>query len=119
MTNGRTELEKRIILAESLGQKWAELHAIWLQLDEDKKGYLSALMNDIEAAHGNTISESKLERMARGSKQYRDYIRNMCIARGEELRAKIKYTNALNFFEAGRSAESTAREQMKTLKFIP
>lgn len=117
--NGRSELEKRIIFAEKAGQKWAELHAIAMQLEEDKKNYLAALINDIEAEHGNTMSESKLERMARGSKQYRDYIRNMCIAKGEELRAKVKYENARDYFEAGRSQESTEREKMKHLSQIP
>ena len=119
MSNGRSELEKRIILAESLGQKWAEIHQIWLQLDEDKKNYLAALINDLEAAHSNAVSEAKLERLARGSKEFREYVKNMCIAKGEELRAKVKYENARDYFEAGRSQESTEREKMKTLKFIP
>jgi len=112
----RSELEKRIIFAEELGGKWAAIHQIWLQLDEDKKNYLSALMNDLD--DGDT-SEAKLERKARGSKEFRDYVKNMCIAKGEELRAKVKYENARDYFEAGRSQESTEREKMKTLKFIP
>ncbi len=122
MTNERSELEKRIIFAEEAGQKWAGIHEIWLQLDEDKKNYLSAIMNDIEAATDHKdekMTEAKLERLARGSKEFREYVKNMCIAKGEELRAKVKYENARDYFEAGRSQESTAREQMKTLKFIP
>jgi gamma-glutamyl phosphate reductase len=119
MTNGRSELEKRIIFAEEAGQKWADLHAIAMQLNEDKANYLAALINDLEAAHGSTVSEKRLERLARGSKQYREYIKNMCIAKGEELRAKVRYENARDYFEAGRSQESTEREKMKTLKFIP
>ena len=112
----RSELEKRIIFAEEQGQKWAEIHQIWLQLDEDKKNYLSALMNDLDDGEK---SEAKLERLARGSKAFRDYVKNMCIAKGEELRSKVKYENARDYFEAGRSQESTEREKMKTLKFIP
>jgi len=115
----RSELEKRIVLAEEYGQKYASLHEIALQLSEDKSNYLAALMNDLESNHGNTMSEKKLERLARGSKQYREYIKNMCIAKGEELRAKVRYENARDFFEAGRSQESTEREKMRTLKFIP
>jgi len=119
----RSELEKRIIFAEELGQKWASLHEIAMQLEEDKKNYLAALMNDIDANTNPTdpksLPEAKLERLARGSHQYREYIKNMCIAKGEELRAKVKYDNARDLFEAGRSQESTEREKMKTLKFIP
>jgi hypothetical protein len=112
----RTELENRIIVAEERGATWASMHEIAMQLEEDKKNYLAALMNDLD--DGNT-SEAKLERKARGSHQYRDYIRDMCIAKGEELRAKVRYDNARDYFEAGRSQESTEREKMKTLKFIP
>jgi len=112
----RSELEKRIIFAEELGGKWAAIHQIWLQLDEDKKNYLSALMNDLDDGEK---SEAKLERLARGTKDFREYIKNMCIAKGEELRAKVRYDNARDYFEAGRSQESTEREKMKTLKFIP
>jgi hypothetical protein len=112
----RTELEQRIIYAEQLGEKWAGIHETWLQLDEDKKNYLSSLMNDLD---DGDKSESKLERLARGSKQFRDYVRLLCIAKGEELRAKVKYENARDLFEAARSKEATAREQLKSLKFIP
>ncbi len=118
----RSELEKRIIRAEDLGQKHAAIYEVWLQLDEDKKNYLSALMNDIEAATDHKdekMTEAKLERLARGSKEFREYIKNMCIAKGEELRARVKYENARDYFEAGRSQEATEREKMKTLKFIP
>jgi hypothetical protein len=121
----RTELEQRIIYAESLGEKWASLHEVAMQLEEDKKNYLAALMNDLAGTAlpnmppDKTMTETKLERLARGSPQYREYIRNMCIAKGEELRAKVKYDNARDLFEAARSKESTEREKMKTLKFIP
>jgi len=115
--NGRSELEKRIIFAEEQGQKWAELHAIALQLQEDKTNYLSALMNDLEAQE--EMSEKKLERIARGSKQFREYIKNMCIAKGEELRAKVRYENAVNYYEAGRTAETTNRVKMQVLRDIP
>ena len=112
----RTELEERIHQAEALGQKWATIHESWLQLDEDKKNYLSSLMNDLDDGEKSDV---KLERLARGSKQFRDYVRLLCIAKGEELRAKVKYENARDLFEAARSKEATSREQLKTLKFIP
>ncbi len=116
MTNGHSELEKRIIFAEEAGQKWAALYEVWLQLKDDKECYLAAIMNDLD--DGN-YSEATLTRMARGSQQFRTYIKNLSIAKGEELRAKVKYDNARDYFEAGRSQESTEREKMKTLKFIP
>ena len=109
-------LEKRVVAAERYGREWAELHATWLQLDETKKSVLAGLMNDLD--DGNT-SESKLERLARGSKDYRDYVNNLALAKGAELRAKVRYDNARDLFEAGRSAESTEREKIKHLSHIP
>jgi len=111
-----TPLEKRIVRAAELGEKWAALHAIYLQLDEDKKNYLAALINDLDDGQ---MSESKLERLARGSKEFREYIKNMCIAKGEELRAKVLYENARDFFEAGRSFEATERAKLTTFPHIP
>lgn len=112
----RSELEKRIIFAEEAGQKWASIHEVWLQLDEDKKNYLANLMNDMDDGQK---SEAKLERLARGSKQFREYVKNLSIAKGEELRARVRYDNARDYFEAGRSQESTEREKMKHLSQIP
>ena len=43
-----TLLEQRIVKAEKHGETWAELHAKWLQLDEDKKSFLSSLINDLD-----------------------------------------------------------------------
>lgn len=117
--NGRTELEKRIILAEEYGQKWVNIHETWLQLDEDKKNYLASLMNDIDAGTDKDFSEAKLERLARGSKQFRDYIKNLSIAKGEELRSRVKYENARAYYEAGRTAEASERVKMQVLRDIP
>jgi acyl-CoA reductase-like NAD-dependent aldehyde dehydrogenase len=109
-------LEKRVVAAEKYGREWADLHATWLQLDEDKKSFLAAIMNDLD---DGSMSEAKLERLARGSKHFREYIANMALAKGTELRAKVRYDNARDLFEAGRSAESTEREKIKHLNHIP
>jgi hypothetical protein len=112
----RTELEQRIITAEQYGGKWAGLYEIHLQLDEGKKSYLAALMNDLDDGQ---MSEKKLERLALGSREFRDYIKNMCIAKGEELRARVRYENARDYFEAGRSKEATERAKFQSFPHIP
>lgn len=111
-----TLLEQRIVKAEKYGETWAEIHAKYLQLEEDKKSFLSALMNDLD---DGSMSEAKLERLARGSKAYRDYVATLALAKGEELRAKVRYDNARDLFEAARSAESTEREKLKHFSHIP
>lgn len=114
MPNGSSELEKRVIRAQELGQKWAELHEIWLQLDRDEKNYLASLMNDLSNTTEG-LSEAKLDRLARGSKEFREYVRRICIAKGEELRAKVRYDNARDYFEAARSLEATERAKIGML----
>jgi len=111
-----TILERRIVAAEKLGEQWAELHATWLQLDDAKKNVLAGLMNDLD---NGEISETKLDRLARGTKEYQDYCKNLALAKGAELRAKVRYECAKDYFEAGRSAEATEREKMKHLSQIP
>ena len=105
-----TLLEQRIVKAEKHGEAWAELHAKWLQLDEDKKSFLSALMNDLD---DGGMSEAKLERLARGSKAYRDYVAGLAIAKGEELRAKVRYENANALFSAAQSDQSLERVKIE------
>jgi hypothetical protein len=111
-----SELEKRIIRSAELGEEWAKLHEAWMQLDEAKKTVLADLQKDLD--DGKT-SEAKLERLARTRKEYKEFINNLCIAKGQELRAKVRYEAAQAFYEAGRTREATERERMKTLRDIP
>jgi hypothetical protein len=112
----RSPLEQRIVRAEEYGNEWATKYETWMQLDESKKNYLASLMNDLD---NGEMSETKLERLARGSKDYKDFINNLCIAKGEELRAKVRYENARDYFEAGRSREATERAKLQTFSHIP
>jgi len=115
----RTKLEKRIIAAAKAGEEWANRYETWLQLDSDEKSFLAALMQDIKKTKEGKVSVAELEMEARASTQFREYLKGLSIAKGEELRAKVKYENARDWFEAARSQESTEREKMKTFKHIP
>jgi hypothetical protein len=111
-----SELEQRIVAAERFGRIWSKKYETWLQLDESKKNLLASLMNDLDDGEK---SEAKLERLARGSKEFKDFINNLCLAKGEELRAKVRYENARDYFEAGRSREATERAKLQTMSHIP
>jgi len=103
-------LERRIIKSERDGEQWADLHAKWLQLNEDKKSFLAALINDLD---DGKMSEAKLERLALGSKAYRDYVVGLAIAKGEELRAKVRYENSTALFSAAQSDQSLERAKIE------
>ena len=109
-------LERRVIKAEKWGEEYARIHAKWLQLDEDKKSFLAALMNGLD---DGAMSESKLERLARATKEYRDYVATLALAKGEEIRAKVRYENSRDLFEAARSQEATERAKITHLNHIP
>jgi len=109
-------LEQRIVTAEKYGKDWADKYEKWIQLDESKKNYLASLMNDLD---NGEYSETKLERLARGSKDFKLFIDCLCLAKGEELRAKVRYENARDYFEAGRSREATERAKLQTFPHIP
>ena len=115
LTN-RSELEKRIIRAEALGQKWAEAAEAFYQLDETKKSVLADLMKDLDDGE---LSESKLERMARGQKEWKEHIQHLAVAKGEMLRAQVKYEAAVSWYEAARTTESTNRVKMQVLRDVP
>ncbi len=119
MSDTLTKLERRVIENEKRGQEWVEAHAQWIQLDESKKNYLASLQNDMEKQSEGKLSEAKLERLARGSKDYTDFITGLCVARTEELRAKVKYDNALDLFRAIQSAQAFEREKLKHLGETP
>lgn len=111
-----SELEKRIIRAEKLGEEYAERDALYYQLDETKKSVLADLMKDLD--NGDT-SEAKLERMARATKEWRDHINNLALAKGQMLRARVRYEAAVAWYEAARTAESTNRVKMQVLRDLP
>lgn len=111
-----SELERRIMKAEELGQKWAELYEVWHQLDETKKSVLADIQKDLDDGDS---SEAKLERLARADKTYREHINNLAVAKGQELRAKVRYETAIAWYEAARTKESTERVKMKMLNDIP
>jgi DNA topoisomerase IA len=105
-----TLLERRIIKAEKMGEEWVA------KLEESKKNVLADLENTLD--DGDT-SEAKLERLARGRPEWKEFIRNLVVAEAEMLKAKVRYESAVAFFEAGRTAESTERAKMRALNYVP
>lgn len=107
------KLEQTVIEFQQAGKDWIEAKLISDQLEEDQKSYLSAIMNDMDKVEREKpASEAKLERWARGTTQFREYTRNMCFARAEMLRKKVRFDALGMLFESRRSELSYEKEQL-------
>ena len=105
-----TDLEKFVVEYEKAGREWVEAKLAADQLENDQKSYLAALINELD---DGGVSETKLDRQARGSKPYRDFVSGMCIARAEALRKRVRFDALGMLFEAARSNRAFERETLR------
>jgi hypothetical protein len=108
-------LDRFVVEYQKAGLEWVEAKLKCDQLEADEKNFLAALINAIEKAESEKISESKLERLARAEPEFRDYCRAVAMARAEMLRKKVRYDGLEKLFEAARSKLSFQKEQFKFL----
>ena len=110
MANGNSnELEAVVVRMETAGRAWVKAKLKADQLDDDTKSYLAAIMNELD---DKQTSEAKLDRLARGSKEFREFIRSAAIARADMLEKKVRYDGEQNLFEAKRSEYAMEREKI-------
>jgi hypothetical protein len=105
------DLEKMVKQLERAGQDWVKAKLAAEQLEEDAKPYLASLENELESK--GESGESKLERLAKGSPQFRKYIQQMCFARAESLKQKVRYEGFQALFEARRSEYALERVKLE------
>lgn len=79
-------------------------------LSEDQRSFLDSLKNDLD---DGTLSDAKLTRLAQGSKDYRQYVVGMVLAKSATLRAKAKQNKLEREFEARRSIGAYERAKME------
>lgn len=102
-----TEITERIRLA---GEDWSDLDAAASLLEETKKTVLAELMNKEENAG---MSVAARESLAMASKEYKTHLASMVEARRLANRARVKYDSARTWTDLVRTAEATARQEMK------
>ena len=111
---GIIELEGLVAEIQQAGQAWIDSRLRSDQLEADEKSYLAALMNDLEKAFkGEKVSEAKLDRLARGSAEFRAYITGRATATAETGRRKVEYDAKLNLWEAKRSTMAFERAKLE------
>lgn len=110
-----SSLEKLVTAIQKAGTDWIEAKLKSDQLEADEKNYLSALMNDLEqqlSASTPKLSDTKLERLARGSPEFRQYVIGRVTATAETGRKKVRYESLQNLWEAKRSELAFEREKL-------
>ena len=111
MANGNlNELEAVVVRMETAGREWVKAKLLADQLDDDTKSYLASIMNELD--DGKT-SEAKLDRLARGSKEFREFVRSAAIARADMLKKKVRYDGEQSLFEAKRSEYAMERSKIE------
>lgn len=95
---------------QTAGLLWVEAKFKADQMDEDCKPFLCSLKN---ALAEDGLSEAKIDRLAQGSKEYREYITGMVTARAEALRRRVKYDSLQMAFEAERSKFSLEKTKIE------
>lgn len=105
--------ENLLIAINDAGMAWIDAQLKARQLEEDSKPFLAALINELEPTFDGKVSESKLDRLARGSKAYREYILSMCAAWAEAQRLKVRYENLQMLLEARRSELAMERAKIE------
>ncbi len=98
-----TELETLVADIQRTGLDMVDAQLVASQLADDEKNFLASLMSELENQLEQSISESKLERIARGSTKFREYVQGRVLAQSEAQRAKVMYEAKKNLFDARRS----------------
>lgn len=113
MSKDQGNFERLIVEIHAAGMAWIEAQLKARQLEEDQKSFLASLMNELEFRETDKVSEAKLDRLARGSQPYREYITAMCATWAEAQRLKVRYDNLQMLFEAQRSELAMARAKIE------
>jgi hypothetical protein len=108
----QSQFDALLTKIHAAGMAWIEAQLKSRQLEEDQKSYLASLMNALEF-EGEKSSEAKLDRLARGSQSYREYVTAMCLAWAEAQRLKIRYDNLQMLLDARRSELAMARAKVE------
>lgn len=83
-------------------------------LKEHAKDYLAILMTKLDRPE-ERLSESKLERLARSSKEWSDFRLGLAEATREAGTARVRYFSYIRYFECIQSGLSYKREELRRL----
>lgn len=114
-TNSRyTALEQQTIVIQEAGNEWIAAKEISEQLDADEDNLLAAMMTEIEKTEfqGKKVSDAKLERLARSTPMFREYVRGRIAAQMKTLQLKTRYDNLDKLWHSKQSDQALEREKI-------
>lgn len=94
---------------ETAGDDWADKKAAYEALDDNTKSVLAEICGRYLDA-GENKGQSEIRALA--SKDYREHLASLSKARGEFLRAQVRYDSLRMLADLRRSQESTKRAEM-------
>lgn len=106
-----TEIYKRLLEA---GMEWADADEAARLLEKSRESVLAEVIQEAVAKEPS-ISQAAAKEIALASKRYRDFVHEMCAAKGAANRARVKYDAAESWFEALRTKAATLRQELRTM----
>jgi len=109
------DLESTVTEWQAAGDAWVAAKLKSDQLEEDAKSFLAAMINELEdkLPRDAKVIETRLDRRARGTKKYREFIKGMCAARADALIKKVRFDALEKMFEARRSELALERAKIE------
>lgn len=101
--------DKIYALVSTAGDEWADKKAAYEALDDNTKSVLAEITGRYM---DGKVTKATAEMHALASGDYRNHLASVSKARGEFLRAQVKYDSLRMLVELRRSQESTRRAEM-------
>jgi hypothetical protein len=108
-------LEEIIVRANRIGMDYVERRREAERLELLRPSIRSLVMNRIEAAATERLSENKLRRLAEADEEYLDHLERIAEARAESEKLRIRYESYRNLFDARRTLISYRKAELRAL----
>ena len=108
-------LEEIIIRANRIGVDYVEKRREAERLELLRPSVRAQVMNRLEAAATERLSESRLRRLAEADAEYLDHLERIAEARAEAEKLRVRYDSYRNLFDARRTLISYRKAELRAL----
>lgn len=108
-------LEEIIHLANRIGLEYVEKRKEAERLELLRTSVRAAIMNRIEQASPDRLTESRLKRLGEADPEYLAHLEEIAARRAEAEKLRIRYESYRNLFDARRTILSYKKAELKSL----